>query len=252
MPDPDPEPSSADRRTFFRRLLLRGLNEAEERGKAVTDKVKAAFTPISPRSLQLGIPDTASAPAEELDALPSPIRVLRPPGALPESLFDQTCSRCGECVKACPAQCIVLDPEEAGGLPWIEARKSPCVVCSDLSCMKICPTGALKLVGSASQIDMGFAEVDHTRCLRSPRPGAPRGEDCRLCVTSCPFGEIAIGIDVEDRVAVRDGCVGCGVCERACPTEPASIWVVSKEDSEPTNERGEDGPLREGTVPRGH
>ena len=26
-------------------------------------------------------------------------------------------------------------------------------------------------------------------------------------------------------VGVGAGCTGCGVCERACPTEPASIWI---------------------------
>jgi ferredoxin-type protein NapG len=244
--------------------LLRGLDEAEQRGKAVTDKVKTAFDLAGPR---LGLPDTPETPPpppasespaaatptpEELDAVLPVIRVLRPPGALSEPLFSQTCSRCGDCVKACPAQCIVLDPEEAGGLPWIEARQSPCVVCTDLSCMKVCPTGALKLVGSPSQIDMGFAEVDHARCLRSPRPNAyplARGEDCRLCVTSCPFGEAAIGVDVENRIAVRDGCVGCGVCERACPTEPASIWVVPRSDADPSAAATSDAP--DGTVPRG-
>ena len=36
---------------------------------------------------------------------------LRPPGALPEEQFRDTCSRCGECVRVCPAQCIRIEPD---------------------------------------------------------------------------------------------------------------------------------------------
>jgi NAD-dependent dihydropyrimidine dehydrogenase PreA subunit len=28
---------------------------------------------------------------------------------------------------------------------------------------------------------------------------------------------------------IEDGCVGCGVCQDQCPTEPKSIIVLSRE-----------------------
>ncbi|MGC4032478.1 MAG: 4Fe-4S binding protein [Tepidisphaeraceae bacterium] len=40
---------------------------------------------------------------------------LRPPGALPEKQFLDTCSRCGECVKVCPAEAIRLEEKSGGG-----------------------------------------------------------------------------------------------------------------------------------------
>jgi ferredoxin-type protein NapG len=94
--------------------------------------------------------------------------------------------------------------------------------------MKACPTGALVLVQQVQDIDMGLAVLEPGRCLRGPGgylPGGSGGEDCRICVDQCPLGESALGIDAAGRVDVRPGCVGCGVCERACPTEPASIIV---------------------------
>ncbi len=150
---------------------------------------------------------------------PLPQRFLRPPGAMPEYEFASICTRQGACVTACPADAIRIVPGVAGGLPHIVARTAPCVVCDSLACMKGCPSGALQNVGRADHIMMGFATVAHDTCLRTT------GEECTLCVDPCPLGESAIGIGEAGQVEVRAGCIGCGVCERACPTEPTSIWV---------------------------
>lgn len=89
--------------------------------------------------------------------------------------------------------------------------------------MKVCPTGALVLVESKMDIHMGAARVELSTCLRGVDAS---GEDCMLCVTDCPLGDGAIGLDERGNIEVRGGCTGCGVCERVCPTEPASIRVL--------------------------
>ena len=217
-PNQVPPRSSTDRRSFFRQIFLRGFDAAEDRTRGIREAIQRVVSPPPPAPKQSEPSQTASAHTPSVQH----IRFLRPPGALPEEAFAQTCSRCGDCVRVCPAQCIDLVSTLAGGLPHIIARESPCVICSDLSCMKACPTGALKLVESVSQIEMGVAVVDVTRCLRGE---SGQREDCRLCVTSCPVGESALSLTSQGIVEVREGCVGCGVCERSCPTEPASIWV---------------------------
>ena len=153
---------------------------------------------------------------------------LRPPGALEEKAFLDTCFRCGACSDSCPAKCITLlqsDDEELRGTPTIDPDISACVVCDELACMKACPSGALVLVDRFA-IQMGLARVNHDVCVRS------RGEDCRICVERCPIGATAIGIGDDGRVRVIDpeknnglGCVGCGVCQFYCPTRPKAIVV---------------------------
>ncbi len=59
---------------------------------------------------------------------------------------------------------------------------------------------------------------------------------CDLCVIYCPIGEEAIELtEVSDGKflpKVKDGCVGCGVCQMVCPTTPQAI-IVKPLDKEP-------------------
>jgi MinD superfamily P-loop ATPase len=53
--------------------------------------------------------------------------------------LDETrCSGCGDCVPACPVDCLEL----AGRLPWLP-RPTACVSCG--ICVLICPENALVL-----------------------------------------------------------------------------------------------------------
>ncbi len=223
-PDTPGTPGKPGRRSFFRQLFLHGLEKVEDAGKKIAEQVsvyveppKPAYTPYDPSIYNRW--DNSG------------LRILRPPGALPAQGFADTCSRCGDCVRACPARAIRLTPDTAGGLPHLIARESPCVVCTDLSCMKACPTGALRKLDSRDQIQMGYAITDQSRCLRGggysvyDEPTSLTGEDCQLCVTQCPIGKDALTIDNHGCIEVRHGCIGCGVCEQVCPTESTSIWV---------------------------
>lgn len=200
--------SSVNRRHFFRQMLVRGIERLEETGKAMQERYDGAFEKPKEEPLS-GIHHPQ----------PMPDRFLRPPGALPEYEFAAICTREGKCVEVCPADAIKIEPDKGGGLPHIVARTAPCVVCESLACMKECPSGALQDVGRPDHIMMGYAVISHDTCLRS------KDEDCTLCVDPCPVGETAIRIGEAGRLEVQPGCIGCGVCERACPTEPTSIWV---------------------------
>jgi ferredoxin-type protein NapG len=157
---------------------------------------------------------------------------LRPPGALPESQFRETCSRCQECVRVCPAQCIKIDTTGAkgAGVPYIEIDTMPCVLCDGLLCMHNCPSGALLPI-PIGDIDMGTAVWHENLCLRS------QGQDCTICVDKCPIGEVAIQLQNGKVQVIEEGCTGCGVCQHDCPTSPKSITVTPRPTGGPVSRK---------------
>ena len=106
--------------------------------------------------------------AEYLDTqigthLPGEKALLRPPGALPEAAFLETCLRCGNCVDSCPADAIKplqSDQPNLAETPYINPEDQPCVVCDSLECMQVCPSGALQKL-SIHEIQIGLAEVNY-------------------------------------------------------------------------------------------
>ena len=147
---------------------------------------------------------------------------FRPPGALPEAEFLETCHRCGNCVKNCPANAIfpLQSPDtNIANTPYIDPEEQPCVLCDSLACMYVCPSGALQTL-YAEDIKIGLAVFNAETCLRT------KDVDCTYCVDTCPIGEDAICLTSAGVVTVIDsGCTGCGVCQYACPTSPKSIVI---------------------------
>ena len=126
--------------------------------------------------------------------------------ARPEIEFISICSRCSNCVHACPVNAIQLDHSGArgGGAPFIDPDKAACEMCEPLSCMSNCPSSALSIV-PRTEIDLGTAVWNESLCLRTVA-----GEQCSMCVDHCPVGPSAIHVD-ENRIIVdEDHCTGCG------------------------------------------
>jgi len=174
--------------------------------------------------------------------------VLRPPGAVEEKRFLAACTKCGLCVTACPYKALVLASPGDGrpiGTPYFVMRDSPCRMCRDIPCAVICPTGALDC-RQVSDIDdrgrealnvnkarIGLAVIDRESCI------AYWGIQCDACYRDCPFMDKALTVEYarNDRtgkhailgpVVHSDHCTGCGMCERACVTKKASIFVLPR------------------------
>jgi MauM/NapG family ferredoxin protein len=148
---------------------------------------------------------------------------LRPPGALGEDDFLDTCARCGVCVEVCPVGAIRTEPSgehRSSGTPYIDPDLQACVICDGLLCTHECPSGALRPVASPREIQMGLARVRVAVCLRLD------AEECTVCVDRCPLGSEAIKLVGAGPPKVLDpGCVGCGACQHYCPTTPKAILI---------------------------
>jgi len=196
------QPAPHDRRGFLRETAARFINPLAE--------------------LLAG--RTSAAAAQAPQATRAEVAWLRPPGAVAEDAFLDTCRRCGACVQVCPARAI--QPLDRPGsrtdrTPVINADVMPCVVCDGLKCTQVCPSGALLPLADPRAIRMGLARVDAARCVRA------QGEACSQCVELCPLGPVAITAEPAGLPRVLQGCVGCGVCQQACPTTPRAITVQS-------------------------
>jgi ferredoxin-type protein NapG len=174
--------------------------------------------------LRSAVGDWAERLVEQAERRVAPIPYVRPPGALPEVGFLAACTRCGECVRACPAHAIVMVPPDGGlaaGTPRLLLDREPCIGCPTMPCAVVCPTPALT-VPSEGWAGYRLAELEFhpERCLTY------RGASCRVCADSCPQGAAALVIDDTGHPAVRqEGCIGCGVCVRSCVTRPSSFTL---------------------------
>jgi MauM/NapG family ferredoxin protein len=149
-------------------------------------------------------------------------RFVRPPGALPEVAFLAACTRCNACVDVCPPRAIRTAPSSEGfaaGTPHLEVELQPCVACPDMPCAAACPTGALT---RPPEVWKGYKlhvlELVPERCVTFS------GVTCSACAESCPVGATALAMGDDGHPVIKaEGCVGCGVCVRACITSPSSF-----------------------------
>jgi ferredoxin-type protein NapG len=179
-----------------------------------------------------------------VDEVTASTLLLRPPGALDEKDFLKTCIKCGMCVESCPYDTLVLakpGDKKPLGTPYFMPREVPCYMCPDIPCVPVCPTGALDItkVSTNGQLDinkadMGVAVVDTKNCI------AFWGIQCDACYRACPLLDSAIKLEYEKNertgkhaflkpIVDSDFCTGCGLCERACVTKKAAIFVLPRE-----------------------
>lgn len=156
-------------------------------------------------------------------------RPLRPPGALDESRFAGVCTRCGNCVRACPAGIIGRDLGQGGWAslltPVLSFRHDYCR--EDCTrCTQVCPSGAIERLrgDDKAKMRLGLPRVDMNVCLLA------EDRECSACARNCPYDAIRY-VFSEARYTLSPlidatKCTGCGACEAACPTAPKKAIVI--------------------------
>lgn len=147
-------------------------------------------------------------------------RYLRPPGAVEEAAFLLSCTRCGDCAKVCPQQCIKFLPATAGaavGTPYIDPMEAACTLCG--KCMPACEPKALQVIEEPRQVRIGTAVLKTDSCW------AFKGQMCDICYQRCPFPDEAIRLVKLKPQIVAEACTGCGLCAYVCVSTPGSIEI---------------------------
>jgi len=154
---------------------------------------------------------------------------LRPPGAREELQFVGLCTRCGNCVGACPSGIIERDLGQSGWMglctPVLSFETDYCRE-DCVRCTQVCPSSALERLAleEKEHMRLGLPRVDMNVCLLG------EDRDCAVCKRWCPYDAIRY-VFSETEYALKpqidaEKCTGCGACEAACPTKPRKAIIV--------------------------
>lgn len=148
------------------------------------------------------------------DAPPPP--APRPPWALrPDGAFTDTCSRCGDCLRACPRGLLVAGD---GGFPEIRFDTAGCDLCG--ACADACPRGAIVRGATGAAPFDTVARIATGACL------AHRRVECRVCGEACDARALRVAPRVGGvalPVVDASRCTGCGECVAPCPVRAVSV-----------------------------
>ena len=158
---------------------------------------------------------------------------IRPPHARDELDFLATCTRCGDCIDACPHQVIFpLAPRLGASVtntPALDLLNKGCHLCEGWPCVAACQPGALTITPSNENGDrdttapapqIAIASINQKSCL------AYHGPECGACASSCSVSG-ALTWDAEKPKIDTEICVGCGLCREACIVDPKAIEIGS-------------------------
>jgi len=144
---------------------------------------------------------------------PSASQRYLPPWAGDAQAFLQRCTRCGDCLSACPTGLLGADAE---GYPAPQFDHAACSFCGE--CAAACTARALDRTDGRP----AFAHVAKIEagCL------ALQGVECRVCGEACEVAAIAFRPQlraVAQPAIDASRCNGCGACVAICPSHAVAL-----------------------------
>lgn len=146
-------------------------------------------------------------------------QAIRPPWSVNEVEFTSGCNRCGDCVKACETQILVIGD---GGFPEVRFTQGECTFCQ--KCVEACQQPVFRELSESPW----FHKIEiQPGCL------AFNSVECRACEDNCESRAIRfkreIGGIAKPQVNLED-CNGCGACLSVCPVSAVNILKVLEQN----------------------
>ena len=145
--------------------------------------------------------------------LRTPQPLLRPPWSPAEGTFTSMCTRCGDCLKACPTGVLQAGP---GGTPVADFSHSHCTFCGD--CSRVCTPHAIAAERTMPAWDLAIHIG--AGCLTE------QNVVCRSCGEICESAAIRFAPrlgGVAKPEVLADRCTACGECVGACPSQAIRV-----------------------------
>jgi ferredoxin-type protein NapF len=139
--------------------------------------------------------------------------VPRPPWALAEAAFIVACTRCRDCIDACPQHILVADKDAR---PTVDFGRGECTFCG--KCVEACQPRALEKREGAPPWQLK-AQIQNN-CL------AKSNVVCRTCGDACTVQAIRFRPTVMAAAQPEVDtalCTGCGACYVPCPAQAIRI-----------------------------
>ncbi len=145
---------------------------------------------------------------------------IHPPWSLETSAFIEKCTRCDECISACPEKIL---KKGDGGYPEVNFIAGECTFCA--KCVEACDSGAFKKTATkgddlkpedAWNLNITFKE----NCL------SLNAVICRACGDHCDEQAIQFKLKlggISEPQVDHEECTGCGACVSVCPVHAVKI-----------------------------
>lgn len=155
--------------------------------------------------------------------------IILPPGAQSLSNYRKYCTGCQLCVAYCPTKVLKPSLFEDGYKAVLQPKLDyPAYYClyECNTCSQVCPTHAIRPLRQADKklVKIGTAKFIKENCIVYEK-----NVECVSCNEYCPTKAAAMVPYKGDLLIpqVKENlCIGCGACEKACPSKPHKAIYV--------------------------
>jgi len=144
-------------------------------------------------------------------------QTIRLPWVQNEEQFTNGCTRCYDCMAACPEKIIIKGD---GGFPEINFNKGECTFCAE--CVKSCPED---LFFSIEEVPWSLKAQVTEECFTN------KNVVCVVCKEHCEVEALKFTPKVGGVMEIElslELCTGCGACAKPCPANAIKFNYINE------------------------